>query len=278
MHYDTLDALYDRANLNGHFSEYIGHLSPLTAIEGRKCAGDKDVCHELWIGIRRWPRVMERNDLLAVYHFGSVNFFSRPGRTSVLIPSEVSQVGQGHVEQTVFVEVVKFPENLKDRGKAWVRAVVRLEPFDYTEFMAAQIAKLPDNFSERGPFSTDWEKPLSRFRGRIRLSTENGQGVDGMIQGAPEIVEGIAENQGPPDKLGQVADAEGGPVSGEISVVLSGEGIGIEVNPGLDFSLKGQDVVLGTNRLCPYAREVDSADHGFHSNISEVCPCGSPRE
>ena len=222
MRYDTLDALYDRANLTGHFHEYIGHLSPLTAIEGRKRNGDVDICHELWIGIRRWTRVMERDDLLAVFHFGSVNFVSRPGRATVLIPSEASQVGHGNVEQTVFVEVIKFPEHLEKRPKSWVRAVVRLEPFDYTEFMAAQLAKLPNDFSERGIFSGDWKGPLSRFRGRIRLSTENGQGIDDVIQGAPEIVNGIARDQRPLHKGRRDADAEGGPVSGEIRVVLSG--------------------------------------------------------
>ena len=174
--YDALDALYDRANLTGHFSQYIGYLNPLTAVGEHN--GNHDVCHELWIGIRRRTRENKCADLLAIYHFGQVELFSRPGRAKeVVLPSTTSQVGHSDLEQTVFIEVVEFPEHLKKRGKSWVRAAVWLELFDFDAFIRSQIAKFALNEgteSSRGVTDRELQNPRGWGRIRIRAGLKNG--------------------------------------------------------------------------------------------------------
>ena len=257
--HNTLKVLCDRANLTGHFSEYIGHLSPLVGAADRRMRdGYGNVCHELWIGIRRWTRINERADLLAVYHFGQVMNHSRGGRTAVVIPSKASDLGHGKMEQAVFVKVVEFPEHPEKRRKSWVRAVVRLEPFDYAEFMRCQLAMFTDKVLEGAELATDREGPLSRTWGRIHLSTEDSDSVDSVVQGTPEAVQGIAGYQRPPLQGRRLDGSESGPEYGEISVVFWGKTIRLDVDPGRDFLLDGTDMVLGSTDFCPYAREVNA--------------------
>ena len=253
---DTLQVLYDRANLTGHFSQYIGHFSPLVGVSHwRMPDGDDNVCHELWIGIRRRTWEMERADLIAGYHFGQVNLFSKSVPNSAVIPvfpSETAHLGHGDMEQPVFVKVVEFPEHPKNRRKSWVRALVRLEPFDYAEFARSQLAEFGNSTLEDGRFVRDRERPFSRTWGRIRLCTEDGHGKDSVIQSAPEVVNGITGNQRPSLQGGRNNNLEGDPISGKIDVVFTNETVRLCVDPGRDFLLKGVDVVLGSTDFCPY--------------------------
>ena len=96
----------------------------------------------------------------------------------------------------MFVKVIEPFEQFENRRESWVRAIVRLEPFDFLQHGGSESGEWAvfERNLKRGIVS-DRERPSPRSLGRIRLSSDDGNGVDEVIQGAPEVVDSVADDQ-----------------------------------------------------------------------------------
>ena len=265
------NALDHRANLTHHFWEHIGELQPLVAdLKGIRNRHN-NTCLEFRIGVRARTIEHKSSDFCAVLHFACrkdepLGFKRKNNAFAVrdFERTDIANVGDGDIEESVFINVVEFPEEAEQRREYRVRALVRLEPFDFIQHTRSQIAKSAGRgFSKRLRIATDGEIQVSRVGERGLPRSEDGNRVDKMIQCTPEIMNGIAGEKRQSLKIGLFKNTDNERLLGELSVGLSGESIRFGVSPGHNCIFQVSDMLLGSTDLCPYAGEVDSAGHGI---------------
>ena len=197
---DRLHAGYDSANLTGNFWQHIGELQPLVAdLKGIRNRHN-NMCLEFRIGARARTTEHHSSDFCAVLHFACIKDdpigFKRKNSAIAVQDFErtdTAKIGDGDIEESVFINVVEFPEEEEQRREYMVRALVRLEPFDFIQHTRSQIAKSAGRgFSKRLRIATDGEIQVSRVGERVLPRSEDGNRVDKMIQCTPEIMNGIA--------------------------------------------------------------------------------------
>ena len=271
------NALDHRANLTHHFWEHSGNFKWFFCREGCE-HGDHAICREFRVGILRRTRENELADLCAVYHFGHPveHIGNRESRVLIPSPAVTHSTDRSNAEQMVFVRVIETFEQSKKRRECFVRSIVRLEPLDFFNHGLSYPEKWGGRHGslKGGGIISDRKGPSSLPWGWIRVCSEDGDGVNEVVQSTSEVVDGIADNQRPPLKTGRMIDDGDSPVPGKIDVVFNGDSIRLAVDPGNQFLLEGVYMLLGTMEFCPYARKVGAHINQTASGYSHV-PVGT---
>lgn len=172
-------------------------------------------------------------------------------------------IGDNNIEQPVLVRIVEVGEQAKQGREKWVRSIVRLRSLDYC---------LRSRVKERDPVllsgvvvrsTYDRELEFLPIRRGIPSSVSDGEPVNDVVKGGPEIMNTVSRNERPSFERGSTNDVNDSAVAFTLGVTLMGDDIRLSLGPCLDFNLKSLDVFFGAAELQETASEFRT-DHAVY--------------
>jgi hypothetical protein len=186
-----------------------------------------------------------RDDFIAVLQIPGIDFknwrlassFDKNPRFE--IHSVLDRLNDRGFDRPVLVSVVEVLENSQQGRTYSVPAIVRLEPFDNVSNGRRQET---DSSSEVLGGAAYWEIAVPLNVGRDGVMNNSGDGINKVVEGAPEIVQGVPHYQTPPLRVRRDSKVCADTVAGSIAVTLCGERLTATLSPSADSVLEGLSV------------------------------------
>lgn len=239
-----VDSLGHAADLFPERGEQPAHTRGLAYLGGGSVAnGYEDGRLVMVFHVKCRGRDGKSKNFAAVY-----NAFGKLGKCEIvpwrqgITEGEVFLPAGAQVEQSVFVGVVEVSDKGKRRG---VRSIVRLYPLDGCPHCAAQVLDPPSGFGKLFTGLGDRELPLGAL-GSLNPKLTDGNGIDEVVQGRPEVVDEISKDQRPSVEVGceSKSDRDGAGISFRVGIF--GQDIRLGLFPRPDFSVEGFGVFICT--------------------------------
>jgi hypothetical protein len=248
----SLNSRHDNINDSFDFipqdSQEAAHLG--SAFNDRAgCMGNNQ--HKIPIKIayhifRRGTVKNERNDFCAIFEWPEVNleFVERPLGDVISDACSIERT-DSNLEQTVFVNVVKFPEHPEQRREFWMRAIVRLYRLDRCPHVKTQRTNPPFGVMKLTSITSQREGELVGISGHSIPGLMDGDGVNQVIEGSPQIVDAIPKLERQGTEVRSFVGMENPTMTGTIGIQLLGDAVILRLQPGRGFSVDGIQVMLG---------------------------------
>ncbi len=218
--------------------------------------------HSIPVHIRRRTVTHHREDLCAIFHFPSVGDSSPTPTIGRMFACE-AKIPMSHCaihesEQSMFVRIVQFSQDLQKRRQLFVRSVVRLQRLENCPHRLANSSEPlgSDLLVKVRPVIRNRESQSSVMRWSGEPGLENRNTVDEIVQGGSQIVEAIGNHQSPSLEWRGLVLSKDEAITGAVSVYLLRDAVRVSVHPGLDFIVDGLSVFLTPGELSSNASEV----------------------
>jgi hypothetical protein len=171
-----------------------------------------------------WRRIAkdETYDLCAVFHLArpTIPILVGGSGREIQTMARLGKCCDGHMEQTVLINVIEFPENPEQRREFSVGAIVRLYPLNRCPHRRAETLNPPLHLVKLRGVTGEGESELGGVGRGILPGFVDGDSVDQVVEGASQVVDAISDPEINIGEIPGVNDMENPTVFGSIGIEL----------------------------------------------------------
>lgn len=186
----------------------------------------------------------ERNDLCAIFEWGLVDgdLEFGPGG-NLMTEARLVETANRNLEQSVFVNVIEFPEHPEKRREFWVRAIVRLYRLDSCPHGQTKLLNSALGFLKLTSTTRQRESEPLCSRRRALSGLMNGNSVDQVIKRGAKIVDAVSDLKRECLENCPSVGMEDPTMTGTIGVQLLGDAVIFRLQSGSRFNIDGIEVL-----------------------------------